>query len=74
MGKFHFGYVQGIMDYREGQRDGKPCVEWSWEGNDESSQCSGRGWAVLEGDTLIGMIFIHLGDESDFEAERTETK
>jgi hypothetical protein len=69
-GKFQFGYVQGIIDYREGQRDGKPCVEWSWEGNDEMDPCSGRGWAVLEDGELSGMFFIHLGDESDFEAER----
>ena len=74
MGKFHFGNIQGFMDCREGQRDGKPCVEWSWEGNDESDLCSGRGWAVLEGDKLNGMIFIHQGDESDFEAERMKRK
>ena len=30
----------------------------------------GRGWAVLEGDRLNGMIFIHQGDESEFEATR----
>ncbi len=71
-GEFHFGYVQGIMDYREGQRNGKPCVEWSWEGNAEMDPLSGRGWAVLEGDELIGMIFIHQGDDSDFEAVRTK--
>lgn len=71
-GEFHFGYVQGIMDYREGQRDGKPCVEWSWDGNSEMDALSGRGWAVQDGDKLIGMIFIHQGDESDFEAERAK--
>src|SRR5262245_24152303 len=31
---FQFGYVQGIIDYREGLRDGEPCVEWSCEGSD----------------------------------------
>jgi len=70
-GAFQFGYVQGIIDYREGQRDGKPSVEWTWEGNDESDAAMGRGWAVLEGDRLNGMILFHEGDESDFEAERT---
>ena len=49
-GEFQFGYVQGIMDCREGPRDGEPCVEWSWEGNDEMDPAQGRGWAVLEGD------------------------
>jgi hypothetical protein len=32
--------------------------------------CLGRGWAILEDDRLHGMIFIHMGDESEFEAER----
>jgi hypothetical protein len=69
-GEFHFGYVQGSIDYREGQRNGKPAVEFSWEGNDENDAVTGRGWAVLEGDELNGMIFFHQGDESDFTAER----
>jgi len=30
----------------------------------------GRGWAVLEGEMLLGMFFLHLGDESYFVAER----
>jgi hypothetical protein len=69
-GEFQFGYVRGILDYREGQRDGEPAVEWTWDGNDEMDPAQGRGWAVLEDDELHGMIFIHLGDESDFDAER----
>jgi hypothetical protein len=27
---------------------------------DEMDPCTGRGWAVLEGDELHGMIFFHL--------------
>jgi len=69
-GAFQFGYVQGVIDYREAQRDGKPSVEWTWEGNDESDSAMGRGWALLEGEGLNGMIFFHEGDESDFVAER----
>ncbi len=69
-GKFQFGLVQGIIDYREGLRDGKPCIEWSWEGNDEMDPALGRGWVILEDDELHGMIFIHLGDDSEFEAKR----
>ena len=69
-GSFQFGYVQGFMDCRETTRDDKPCVEWSWEGNDEMDPAQGRGWAVVEGDQLDGMIFIHLGDDSEFVAER----
>ena len=59
------------MDCRETTRDGKPGIEWSWEGNDEMDPAQGRGWAVVEGDRLNGMIFIHLGDESEFEEPRT---
>lgn len=72
LGEFQFGYVRGELDYREGLRDGEPAVEWSWEGSDgaDATPLTGRGWAVLRGDELHGMIFIHLGDESEFEAKR----
>ena len=69
-GELHFGYVRGIMDYREATNDDKPRIEWSWEGNDEMDPAQGRGWAVLDGERLKGMIFFHQGDESEFEAER----
>ncbi len=69
-GEFQFGYVRGELDYREGERQGKPALEWTWDGNDEMDPAQGRGWAVLEGDELHGMFFIHLGDESDFVAAR----
>jgi hypothetical protein len=70
-GSFQFGYVQGIIDYREGLRDGQPAVEFSWEGGDgaDGTPLTGRGWAILRDDGLNGMIFIHQGDESEFEAE-----
>jgi hypothetical protein len=67
-GSFRFGYVRGIIDYREGLRDGQPCVERSSEGNDEMDPAMGRDWAVLEGDGLLEMISFHLGDESKFGA------
>ena len=69
-GEFHFGYVHGNMDCRETTRDGQPAVEWSWEGNDEMDEASGRGWAVLRGDELHGLIAFHQADESDFVARR----
>ena len=47
-------------------RDGKPAVEFTWDGNDEMDPAQGRGWAVLEGEELRGEIFFHLGDESSF--------
>jgi hypothetical protein len=71
-GSFQFGYVRGIIDYREGLRDGQPAVEFSWEGGDgaDGTPLTGRGWAKLSDEGLDGMIFIHQGDESEFEAER----
>ncbi len=73
-GEFQFGYVQGGIDYRLTTRDGQPAVEWTWEGNDEMDPASGRGWAVLAGDELHGMIFFHQGDDSGFVAKRAEQK
>lgn len=70
-GEFQFGYVSGWMDHRLVDRDGRPGVEWSWEGNAEMDPCSGRGWAVLGADgALTGEIFIHDGDDSPFTAKR----
>jgi hypothetical protein len=70
VGSFQFGYVRGDIDYREGTRDAKPCIEFSWNGHDEIDPARGRGWAVLDGDQIEGVIFIHRGDESRFKAER----
>ena len=33
-GSFQFGYVQGQIDYHSVRQDGKPAVEFSWEGGD----------------------------------------
>jgi hypothetical protein len=73
-GVFQFGYVYGEMDCQLTQRDGKPAVEFSWEGNDEEDHVFGRGWAMVEGDELAGMIFFHQGDESGFVAKRVKEK
>jgi hypothetical protein len=71
LGSLGFIAVEGSTDWREVQRDGLPGAEFSWEGNDESDQASGRGWGVLEEDgSLRGRIFFHLGDDSSFTAVR----
>jgi len=36
----------------------------------DGTPLAGRGWVMLRGVELYGMIFIHLGDDSDFETER----
>ena len=61
---FQFGYVEGQIDYRLGERDGKSAIEFTWDGNDEMDPAQGRGWLVLEGDELKGRFYIHHGDES----------
>ena len=69
-GDFHFGNVQGQMDCRYTTRDGEPAVEWSWDGNAEMDAAQGRGWAVVKGHELHGMIFFHGGDDSEFVATK----
>ena len=74
-GQFHFGYVHGHMDCRLTTRDGEPAVEWTWDGNDEMDPAQGRGWAVVKGDELHGMIFFHsAGDDSEIVATRAKEK
>jgi hypothetical protein len=69
-GQFHFGNVQGQMGCRPTMRDGQPAIEWTWDGNDEMDAAQGRGWAVLKGDELHGMVFFHGGDDSEFVGKR----
>jgi hypothetical protein len=65
---FQFGLVQGDMGGRlEGSR-----VEFSWSGNDEMDEASGRGWARIEHGELIGSILFHRGDESEFRAVKAQ--
>lgn len=66
LGAFRFIAVEGRMDCRYGDRDGKPLVEFTWDGNDELDPASGRGWAIADGMSLRGRIFIYSGDASDF--------
>jgi hypothetical protein len=71
-GRFRFIAVEGWMDCRYGHRDGRACVEFTWQGQDDCDPASGRGWAALEIDgTLRGHIFIHHADDSAFSAIRT---
>jgi len=69
-GSFRFIAVEGWMDTRDVERDGRPGIEFSWEDNDEMGPASGRGWATLAPDgALEGRIFFHMGDDSTFRAE-----
>ena len=68
-GQFRFIAVDGWMDCRHGQRNGRSSVDFTWDGNDECDPVSGRGWAKLQKDgSLSGRIYIHHGDDSGFKA------
>ena len=70
-GSFRFIAVEGWMDIRSVEREGRKGIEFSWEGTDECDPASGRGWATLSADDLLeGRIFFHMGDDSWFRAER----
>ena len=72
-GSFRFIVVEGFIDARPVEREGRPTVEFAWDGTDEGDQVSGRGWAVVEPDgSLIGHLFIHLGDDSGFRAVKAQ--
>ena len=68
-GRFEMIAVVGEIDSRfDGNR-----MDFSWVGNDEMDEASGRGWAVIGRDgALKGRIYFHHGDESSFVARREE--
>ena len=70
-GALEFLAVEADLDVRYGARDGAACAEFSWEGFDEGTAVSGRGWVAMgTAGRLVGHIFIHKGDDSGFVAER----
>ena len=57
------------MDCRHGQRNGRPHVDFTWDGNDECDPASGRGFVKLQKDgSLTGHIYLHHGDAPGFKA------
>ena len=62
--------IQATLDYRVRQLGGESLVEFTWSGFDDGTEVSGRGWGGIEGDSLVGEIFLHLGDETTFVARR----
>lgn len=70
-GHLRFIAVEGGLDCRFGEVDGRASVEFSWMGADDRDAACGRGWARLLPDgSLSGRIFIHDGDDSSFTATR----
>lgn len=71
LGGFAMIVIQAAIDCRYATRDGKPLVEFTFEGDDDGHPCIGRGWGTIEDNgTLRGHFFIHRGDDSGFVAER----
>jgi hypothetical protein len=67
-GQFHFLCVDGFMDI---DYTGKK-AEFSWQGNDEMDETSGRGWALIVGNEMHGKIYFHNSDASTFVAKQIE--
>ncbi len=71
LGSFEFGAVVGFIDCRFSERDGKPFVEFSWQGKNDTDDDCGRGWGMIADDgNLHGRIFFHYSDDSAFTAKR----
>ena len=45
LGSLGFIVVTGELDCRAVDHDGRPGIEFSWQGSDEGDEASGRGWA-----------------------------
>jgi hypothetical protein len=72
IGDFQFGAVNGHMDCKIETEGGESRIEFTWEGYDELDQCSGCGWAAIHDGRLFGRLYIHLGDDSWFKAEKKQ--
>lgn len=69
-GQFQFGTVKGLLDYRIKKIGKQNRIEFSWVGFNDSDPGSGRGWAVIEDGKLMGHLYIHMSDDSEFVAEK----
>lgn len=69
LGSFEMIAVQAELDPRFASNR----VEFSWVGEDDGDERSGRGWAEIGKDgKLRGRIYFHMGDDSSFVAKRTK--
>lgn len=73
-GSFQFCALSGDIDYRVSTEADGEIIEWSWAGDDDGSESSGRGWAHVSKDKLLGCIYIHGGDEFKFTATRARSR
>ena len=76
-GEFKFGYVNAEIDGRIVERGGEKSFEFTFDGNDESESCQGRGCIKLSENNpkiLEGELFFHMGDSSTFSAKKVKEK
>ena len=71
-GEFQFGLVHAQLDGKLESANAASRLAFYWSGFDENDPVNGCGWLSATGDQAEGRIFIHLGDESGFKAERAE--
>ena len=58
LGSLGFIVVTGELDCCDADRDGRPGVEFSWQGSDEGDDVSGRGWAALNPSVARSMVLV----------------
>ena len=69
-GQFQFGTVPGFMDCRIENLGNQTRIAFSWDGQNDSDPWSGRGWAAIQDGQLVGHLYIHMCDDSEFTAEK----
>jgi hypothetical protein len=69
-GSFQVGLLQAQMDCNVGAGSKPPRVDFTWHGFDEGTELTGRGYAEIVDGKLNGHLYIHLGDNSAFQAVR----
>jgi hypothetical protein len=70
LGELHLGAIDAWLDYRVIEDGRGLVIEWTWEGEDDGTAVSGRGWAKVDNGRLVGHLYIHNGDDSGFVAFR----
>jgi hypothetical protein len=66
--------MTGGIDHRVSVEIAGPMIEWSWVGDDDGTEVSGRGWARREIDKIVGQILVFGGDDFAFQAVLVKTR
>jgi hypothetical protein len=69
-GEIQFGCVNAQLDYCVNSKGNEERLDFSFDGQDEGDPINGRGFAKIRDKSLVGRIFIYMGDESDFVAQK----